>query len=79
MWFIEILTCLLTLANTIFLISIATFLVRWRMREQEEEVLVPSESRSTLDISEGDKIPENIINAQVPYHSRPVGKLDQGF
>lgn len=32
-----------------------------------------------LDISDGDNIPNRVIDGQVPYNKKPRGKLDRGF
>jgi hypothetical protein len=85
MWFfyvVAVIVTIFTLFNTLLLISIATFLVRWRTNEQEGAMPTISremQTRLPLEYSDGDNIPEEIISAQIPYNARPAGKLDRGF
>lgn len=39
----------------------------------------PETNAVPLEVSPGDNIPQEVIDGQVPYNQKPVGKLDPGY
>lgn len=50
------------------------------LKEADEDQPKPDfPDRVALDISDGDNIPNRVMDGQVPYNKKPSGKLDKGF
>lgn len=61
--------------------AIMLFLFHMLKQADEDVTAKPPQfpDRVPLDISDGDNIPQEVVDGQVPYKRRPRGKLDKGF